>query len=95
MKTIQTKITNNQGEIELTLWEADLDKMITTGDTVRFFDKKLLVNISFKKEYLGKIIEELETIANQMEEKGIYDGSGQQAEDYIRNEFMAHRFDHE
>lgn len=95
MKTIQTKITYDQGEIELTIWEADLDKKITTGDTVRFFDKKLLVNISFKKEYLGKIIEELETLANQMEEKGIYDGSGQQAEDDIRNEFMAHRFDHE
>lgn len=90
MIKITTDVVREGGEVELTIWEVDTDKDLTMfgGGKVFNFEKKLLEHISFKQEFLGRIINELETVERQIEEEGgEYDGSTQMAlDDHQRTE---------
>ena len=97
MKKIQVEITREKGEIELTIWEVDTSKNFKyfgSGETFNF-DKKLVENLSFKEENLGRILNELEDLEHIIEEEkkeaeSDYDGSVQQAlDDHERTELAA------
>lgn len=97
MIKIKTEVTRENGQIELTIWEVDTtkDKQFFDGGGTFNLDKKLIENISFKEENLGRILNELEDLENIINEEkeeaeADYDGSLQQAhDDHQRTELNA------